>query len=225
MHAAIVETLELYNITDIIKMIVCDTTYSNTGNKNGAAMLTIKSLNQVVVYEGCRFHVLDLVIKHTFNEIFILNSQSPNINFPFVNYIQYNFKELIDNYKGIIPIEDKLIIEDIMIDCFDNKLKYVPQNIRPIKKTKKSRKFKKKSENFDLIHKKYMRDKSMPNFASLSSDVWEKYLDTFNIEYEKGNYTEMLHLVYNHYKDTSIDEMAVLGDLLMQIRRSKVGQE
>ena len=67
---ALVSLVEKWSLTECIVALVYDTTASNSGEWNGAAILIEKRLNRAVLRCECRHHVAELHIKHTFKVVF-----------------------------------------------------------------------------------------------------------------------------------------------------------
>ena len=67
---AVVSLVEKWSLTECIVALVYDTTASNSGEWNGAAILIEKRLNRAVLCCECRHHVAELHIKHTFKVVF-----------------------------------------------------------------------------------------------------------------------------------------------------------
>lgn len=90
-----------------IMKIVSDTEPTITGSKNGVIQI-IRRNRPNVIYEPCRLHILDLIIKNEIN--FYLGqekSTDPGIPFKFVQDMRNNWSDLRRNYleiKRIAPI-------------------------------------------------------------------------------------------------------------------------
>lgn len=100
---AIEITLDKFYLWQAIKMIVCDTTATNTGRLNGVVVrLQRKFQDHGVdkpIYIGCQHHILDRILKHVFDQLFGECSTSPDINYPFVTNILQNYEHLRKVYK------------------------------------------------------------------------------------------------------------------------------
>ncbi|OAF65349.1 hypothetical protein A3Q56_06946 [Intoshia linei] len=90
-----------YNILFSIKLIICDTTATNTRPINGV-VAQMQKLN-------------DLILRHVLNQIFGCGTVSPNIHYSFVNAIRDNYSSLYSNYIGTIDIEYENTLSGQMI--------------------------------------------------------------------------------------------------------------
>ena len=101
--------LDEYDAWSSIKMIISDTTRVNTGCSSGV----VAQLNQCFEnkgfnkpqFIGCQHHILDTILRHVLNKYFHIKSQSPNMNYPFIDEIQEKYEHLKANYSGeeVIP--------------------------------------------------------------------------------------------------------------------------
>lgn len=97
------EMLNDFDLWNVIRVIICDTTSVNTGSKGGVVVL----LKQVFVekklivpqYIGCQHHVLDLILKHVMDSILEGKSISPNINYFFMEELMKDYNKLIEKFK------------------------------------------------------------------------------------------------------------------------------
>lgn len=84
-----------------ISTIVSDTEPTITGTKNGVVAI-IKKEYPTIVYEPCRFHLLELILKNQI--IFFLGKEksvSPQISFPFVADIKNRWTDLRKEYLSM----------------------------------------------------------------------------------------------------------------------------
>ena len=97
--------LDEYDAWNSIQMVVSDTTNVNTGKKGGVvAMLNNIFVNEKKLnkpqYIGCQHHILDTIIKKVLDKYFPIKSQSPNINYSFVDDIVNGYETLKTEYAG-----------------------------------------------------------------------------------------------------------------------------
>ena len=85
----LINFLNEFDIWEVIKAIICDTTNTNNEAKSGAVESLKKEFIarklEVPQYIGCQHHVLDLLLKHVMDNIFGSKTLSPNINYFFVD--------------------------------------------------------------------------------------------------------------------------------------------
>ena len=81
-----------------VDRIVSDTEPTNTGSKNGVFAL-IRKRYPNIIYEPCRLHVLDLILKHEMQH-FLGKSEttSPNIPYNFVTVLQEKWSQYRKKY-------------------------------------------------------------------------------------------------------------------------------
>jgi len=95
---AIKEILMEYELWPKVKMIICDTTNTNSGSKNGIVTQLQKYCKQVHGYSpqyiGCQHHVLDRVLRHAMEFVIGGKTSNPNISYPFVSKIIENYESL-----------------------------------------------------------------------------------------------------------------------------------
>ena len=95
---AIKAVLAEYKLHSCIRVIICDTTNTNSGSKNGV----VRSLQnycqqnsgQTPQYIGCQHHVLDRVLKHAMDSVLDGDTSSRNICYPFVAEINADYESL-----------------------------------------------------------------------------------------------------------------------------------
>jgi hypothetical protein len=59
-----------WDVTEDLVAMSFDTTSSNSGRKNGAAVLLEKLLGRNLLYLACRHHILELVVSKVFTSLF-----------------------------------------------------------------------------------------------------------------------------------------------------------
>jgi hypothetical protein len=102
--------LDDYDAWCSIQMVVCDTTAVNTGRLNG---VVTKIQNEMVKkgypqpqYIGCQHHILDRVLKHVL-DFFIKNkSQTPKLNYDFIDDVTQKYTELQGAYRGKVDMNE-----------------------------------------------------------------------------------------------------------------------
>jgi hypothetical protein len=95
---AVVSLVEKWSLTECIVALIYDTTASNSGEWNGAAILIEKRLNRAVLRCECRHHVAELHIKHTFKVVFGEN-KAPTIKL---------FQRLKEDFDNVDKDEEQL---------------------------------------------------------------------------------------------------------------------
>lgn len=65
---AIYEVLEDWGLSHTVKALCCDTTASNLGHINGAAVLLEQRLEKYILFLPCRHHIFELVLKSVFDK-------------------------------------------------------------------------------------------------------------------------------------------------------------
>lgn len=102
----------------IPKYCVCDTEPTNSGRLNGVVALLKKQFSDIV-YEPCRLHILDLILKHEMQVYFPETSCGPNLPLPFVlelekkwQYFKVKYNEITNasvprNYCEDLPSVDQ----------------------------------------------------------------------------------------------------------------------
>lgn len=88
---AIFEVMVDWSICDSVKAICCDTTPSNLGCRNGAAILLERLLKKNLLYLPCRHHLFELILRAVF-ECKIPSTTGPNVPM---------FKRFRDAWSGI----------------------------------------------------------------------------------------------------------------------------
>ena len=92
-----------FNLWSNIKIIICDTTSTNTGHKNGVVVRLQRAFKErgfdEPQYIGCQHHVLDLLLKHVTNDILEENKSSPIISYDELDELIENYDELKSNYS------------------------------------------------------------------------------------------------------------------------------
>ena len=104
--------LDEYNAWNSITMIVSDTTAVNTGRKSGIVVRLQRQFREKGLEEpqfiGCQHHVLDLILRHVLDFFFPTKTQTPNINYKFIDKILAGYDKLQEAYCGtaVIPERD-----------------------------------------------------------------------------------------------------------------------
>ena len=104
--------LDEYNLWNVIKMIIADTTSVNTGKRSGVVvslkrMFSEKGFSQPQ-FISCQHHVLDRILRLVMDEELGGNTTSPNIEYPFVSELLKNYDELKARFEnGTEEIIDK----------------------------------------------------------------------------------------------------------------------
>lgn len=75
---AVQEVLRILGFCESVKAICCNTTASNLGNKNGAAILLESLLQTSLMFLSCRYHIFELVLRSAFENKFPL-ATGPNV--------------------------------------------------------------------------------------------------------------------------------------------------
>lgn len=106
--------LDEYNAWNCVRMIVSDTTAVNTGRKSGIVIRLQREFREKGLEEpqfiGCQHHVLDLILRHVLDSFFPTKTQSPNINYKFIDEVLAEYDELQAAYSGtaVIPEQQNL---------------------------------------------------------------------------------------------------------------------
>ena len=94
--------LDQYHLWESIKVIICDTTSVNTGVKNGVVVLIQQKFKEkgipIPQYIGCQHHVLDLVLKHSIDQILGGKTTFPNTSYDFVHEVSDNYTNLRNDF-------------------------------------------------------------------------------------------------------------------------------
>ena len=75
------------------EIIVSDTEPTNTGRK-GCVITLLQKEFPSSTFEPCRLHVLDLVLKHEFNNYFRGETKSAELHYNFVKKLKDNWSDL-----------------------------------------------------------------------------------------------------------------------------------
>ena len=90
--------LAQYELWPAVKLIICDTTNTNSGAKNGIVARLQRHCRQtygfVPQYVGCQQHILDRVLRHAMEAVLGGETSSPNVSYPFVAGIKNNYEQL-----------------------------------------------------------------------------------------------------------------------------------
>lgn len=95
---AVLNALHDWNLNEVVQIMCCDTTASNTGRFNGACALLEQRLERELLLFACRHHVYELVLKSVFEAKIPQVTKSPDIPL---------FKKFRDNWNTI----DSTLIE------------------------------------------------------------------------------------------------------------------
>lgn len=99
---SISDVLEDWGLSESVKALCCDTTASNLGNKNGAAVILERLLNKDILFFPCRHHIFELVLRCVF-ECKLSKTTSPNVPI---------FKRFRDDWNKIDQLTFRSGIED-----------------------------------------------------------------------------------------------------------------
>lgn len=123
--SAIFELLQEYGIADTVVALCCDTTPSNTGRKNGAAVLLQQLLDQDTLLLPCRHHILELLLRAAFESKFS-EITGPNV-FMFADFKSKWSTLNISNFS--FGINDQNVYELLKDDL--NKIRnFIEQNLQ-----------------------------------------------------------------------------------------------
>ncbi|XP_043279806.1 uncharacterized protein [Venturia canescens] len=103
---AIHDVLDELGALSSIKALCCDTTASNMGVTNGAAVLLEQMLKKSILYLPCRHHIFEIVLKSVFNAK--LKSLSTGPDEPIVKRFKDSWSK-IDSTAFRIGIDDKKV--------------------------------------------------------------------------------------------------------------------
>lgn len=111
----ILDAIQKYNLSHRVAGLVCDTEAVNTGQWGGVCALIEDALEIFLLHLLCRHHVLEVVLKEVFHEVFGV-SRAPRIDtFDVLNenweFIQQNNYSPIDQEKLHHPLVERLARE------------------------------------------------------------------------------------------------------------------
>lgn len=66
---AVIKMLDSWQVTDNVVALVFDTTASNTGIRNGCAVLIEKEINRSLLWLACRHHVYEVHMKNIWQDL------------------------------------------------------------------------------------------------------------------------------------------------------------
>lgn len=102
--SGIMSVLQHYGILSAIKMIVCDTTNTNTGAMNGVVVKLQANIRHnfghTPQYIGCHHHVLDRVLRHAMDSVLVGTTSSPNISYPFITQLINDYEYLKNTFSS-----------------------------------------------------------------------------------------------------------------------------
>ena len=75
---AVFDALQEYAITDVVVGLCCDTTASNTGEYNGAAVLLEQLIEKELLIFPCRHHIFEVILRAVFDSK-LINVSGPNV--------------------------------------------------------------------------------------------------------------------------------------------------
>lgn len=127
---AVFEFLQKWKITDFVEMVCFDTTASNTGRANGAAVLLEQKLGRDLLYLPCRHHINELLLRAVF-ELNFGKTSGPTVAVfdrfahAWKNINTSDFKTGVED-DGVLAILSAEKIEEIKVFCRKNlKIKQV----------------------------------------------------------------------------------------------------
>ena len=95
------------------EILVCDTEPTNAGRKNGV----VKKLKEAfpnLIFEPCRLHVLDLVLKHQFSKYFDDKTKSRDLQYDFVDSLQINWQTFRLSYLSSCAAEEVEEVDSLL---------------------------------------------------------------------------------------------------------------
>jgi hypothetical protein len=102
--AGIIAVIIQYDLGSSIKIIICDTTSTNTGSRNGVVVQLQtyfqRNYEHTPQYIGCQQHILDRVLRVVMDSVFHCSSTSPNISYPFVDQVVNNYEDLKNQFNS-----------------------------------------------------------------------------------------------------------------------------
>lgn len=122
---SIYDVLEDWDLSPSIKALCCDTTASNLGNKNGAAILLERLLERDILFLPCRHHIFELILRAAF-ECQIPSTTGPNVPL---------FKKFRDDWKKIEQknfqsgIDDERVKSILTSDHIERVASFVQQTL------------------------------------------------------------------------------------------------
>ena len=121
---AVMEQIEIWDITDNIVALVYDTTSSNTGVHKGATVRIVKQLGRPVFFLGCRHHISELVVKACWYSLFE-EDLSPDCKL----FLEFkNTWESLDHEADIVLLEDSSILKQEAIQFYTELLQKKKRN-------------------------------------------------------------------------------------------------
>lgn len=121
----VLKQLNIWQLTEKIQAVCCDTTAANTGSENGAAVLLEGKIGRDLIYLPCRHHIFEIILKEIFLRK-VLNSTTVGPNIPLFERFKIEWKNLDHNFFNFGITDAKvrnhinpLIAEEIKDFCFE----------------------------------------------------------------------------------------------------------
>lgn len=102
-----------WGLYEKISSLRCDTTNSNLGTFNGAAVILEHKLNRMILYVPCRHHIFEVVLHGDFDSK-MAPSKSPDV--PIFKRFQL-LRSTIDQTKFKTVFQDKQLMKNLESDC------------------------------------------------------------------------------------------------------------
>lgn len=110
------DLLSDYKLLDKIEGICFDTTSTNTGRLNGAAVLLEQMLDRELLHVPCRHHILEIILRDIFEVKMEISTESPNVQ------IFESFKKKwskINKNEYITGASDKKVKQKISVESIN----------------------------------------------------------------------------------------------------------
>lgn len=95
--SAVFEQINNWQLKDKVQAICFDTTSTNTGQTNGAAVLLEKLLKRSLLYLPCRHHIYELILKYVFLQK-ILKSSTVGPDIPLLNRFKQSWHTMDQSF-------------------------------------------------------------------------------------------------------------------------------
>ena len=118
---AVFDALQEWAVSDCVIGLCCDTTASNLGYRNGAAVILETLLDRFLLYFPCRHHTFELVLRGVF-EVLIPGTTGPEV--PIFVRFQKNWSQI--DVKKFRPG----ILDPVVMEVLKDKLESIESNIR-----------------------------------------------------------------------------------------------